>query len=111
MSQIKQLVVHCHTDGNLSAMISARNNTNYESYSFWSAYAVELNNNNLYGESPVFPGGVLKISYRIIDKFGNNIDICPYDIVVYLLSTELNTNSYLTIESNHSGNSNGLYLQ
>ena len=97
MSLIRQLVVDCNSSHNGGQPISIRNNTEFESFEYWSAYRVILNNDSV---SSVYPGGLLPISYSIVDRDGHIIDHYSSNISIHLINTELGVLTNLLIQEN-----------
>ena len=100
MSLIRQLIVDCNSTYFGDEPISIRSNTEYESFEYWSAERLILNNHT---SSTVYPGGSLPISYSIVDRYGDIVDDYAANISIRLYTynvRELLFYSYLLIDEN-----------
>eukprot|EP01084_Bolivina_argentea_P255525 429801_1 len=117
VSEIRQLIMNCRH--NSSLIIPSEiflNNSQFKSYDFWSPHSIILNDNNINGSTLVFPGGNIDIYSKIVDIFGNTVDIDAYNSSVYrinLINDDLKINTYLTIENGICDlcESDGVYVQ
>ena len=97
MSLIRQLVVDCNSSYHDGQPISIRNNTEFESFEFWSAHRIIINNDTV---SSVYPGALLPINYSIVDRDGRSIDDFAFNISISLSNEDLNSYSNLLIQEN-----------
>ena len=94
MSLIRQLVVECNSSFNGGQLVSIRNNTDFESFEYWSAYRLILNNDTI---QSVYPGEFLQITYSFVDRFGQITDHYPSNISISMINTELSVFTILVI--------------
>ena len=94
MSLIRQLVVECSTSFHGGQLVSIRNNTDVESFEYWSAYRLILNNDTI---QSVYPGGFLQIAYSIVDRYGQITDHYPSNITFVIFKYELSLFTDLVI--------------
>ena len=97
MSLIRQLVVDCNSSYHGGQPISIRNNTEFESFEFWNAYRIILNNDTV---SSVYPGVLLPINYSIVDRDGHIVSDYASNISISLNNEDLNIYSNLMIQEN-----------
>ena len=100
MSLIRQLIADCNSTYFGDEPISIRNNTEYESFEYWSAERLILNNHT---STAVYPGGSLPISYSIVDRYGHIVDDYAANISIRLYTyniRDLLFYSYLHINEN-----------
>ena len=97
MSLIRQLVVDCNSTYQGGEPISIRNNTEFESFEFWSAHRIIFNNDTV---SSVYPGGLLPINYSIVDRDAHIVYEYGSNFSISLNNEDLNIYSNLLIQEN-----------
>lgn len=81
----------------LLVQISVHNNTEFESFEYWSAERLILNNDSV---GSVYPGGTLPISYSIVDRDDHIVDDHMSNISIFLYNEELDVYSNLIVDEN-----------